>query len=61
MAILTQTNLRKIGVEVTLNKLPGGLFRPGMGQAAHHVFLRGPAQRAGGHALWAFANSAARI
>lgn len=62
LAILTQTNLRRIGVELTLNKLPGGpYFDQEWGrQLSTYFFEDQPNVPAAEYALWAFANSAAR-
>ncbi len=62
MAILTQTNLKKIGVEATLNKLPGGpYFDAEWGkQLTTYFFEDQPNVPAAEYALFAFANSVQR-
>jgi peptide/nickel transport system substrate-binding protein len=62
MAILTQTNLKKIGVEATLNKLPGGpYFDQEWGkQLTTYFFEDQPNVPAAEYALYAFANSSQR-
>ena len=62
MAILTQTNLKKIGVEATLNKLPGGpYFDQEWGkQLTTYFFEDQPNVPAAEYALYTFANSSQR-
>jgi peptide/nickel transport system substrate-binding protein len=62
LAILTQTNLKKIGVEATLNKVPGGpYFDQEWGkQLTTYFFEDQPNVPAAEYALWAFSNSKSR-
>jgi peptide/nickel transport system substrate-binding protein len=62
MAILTQTALKRAGIELTLNKLPGGQFfdQEWGRQLTTYFFEDQPNVPAAEYALWAFANSAAR-
>jgi peptide/nickel transport system substrate-binding protein len=62
LAILTQTNLAKIGVTATLNKLPGGqYFDQEWGkQLTTYFFEDQPNVPAAEYALWAFSNSKSR-
>ena len=62
LAILTQTSLKKAGIELTLNKLPGGQFfdQEWGRQLTTYFFEDQPNVPAAEYALWAFANSAAR-
>ena len=62
LAILTQTNLKKIGVDATLSKLPGGpYFDQEWGrQLSTYFFEDQPNVPAAEYALFAFANSLQR-
>jgi len=62
MAILTQTNLKKIGVDATLSKLPGGpFFNAEWGhQLTTCYFEDQPNVPAAEYALWAFGNTESR-
>jgi peptide/nickel transport system substrate-binding protein len=62
LAILTQTNLAKIGVTATLNKLPGGqYFDMEWGKNLTTYFFEDqPNVPAAEYALWAFSNSKSR-
>lgn len=62
LAILVQTNLKEIGVEVTLNKLPGGAYADKMWgkELTTYFFEDQPNVPAAEYALWAFANSQSR-
>lgn len=62
LAILAQTNLKKIGVDVTLNKLPGEqFFDTEWGKKLTTCFFEDqPNVPAAEYALWAFGNSQSR-
>jgi peptide/nickel transport system substrate-binding protein len=62
LAIMTQTNLQKIGIEATLNKLPGGQFfdQEWGKQLTTYFFEDQPNVPAAEYALWAFTNSKSR-
>jgi peptide/nickel transport system substrate-binding protein len=62
LAILIQSNLQEIGVQVTLNQLPGGAYADQMwgGQLTTYIFQDQPNVPAAEYALWAFANSESR-
>jgi peptide/nickel transport system substrate-binding protein len=62
LAIMIQTNLAEIGVDVTLNKLPGGPYADKMWgkELTAYFFEDQPNVPAAEYALWAFANSQSR-
>jgi peptide/nickel transport system substrate-binding protein len=62
LAIMIQTNLAEIGVDVTLNKLPGGAYADRMWgkDLTTYFFEDQPNVPAAEYALWAFANSQSR-
>ena len=62
LAILTQTNLAKVGINATLTKLPGGqYFDQEWGRNLTTYFFEDqPNVPAAEYALWAFANSKSR-
>lgn len=62
LAIMTQTNLKAIGVDATLNKLPGGQFfdQEWGKQLTTYFFEDQPNVPAAEYALWAFSNSKSR-
>jgi peptide/nickel transport system substrate-binding protein len=62
LAIMVQTNLREIGVDLTLDKLPGGAFfdKEWGRELTTYFFEDQPNIPAAEYAMWLFANSESR-